>query len=219
MTKSIKVVKNSLPKGVEMEKIIKYFERRSVASNAIDCVNWPEYPYKPRASFKIAHNGDEIFLQFRVVERGVRGTFEYDFGSEPWTDSCVEFFMTPDLSKPDYFNVEMTCIGHGTFACGPDREHRHNFDDSVISRIRRHASLGSSRVVREGGRQCWSLTLTIPFDIYGLDGKTVSGKKLRANFYKCGDKMSVPHFVSWNPIGCPNPDFHRPEYFGEVEFE
>lgn len=219
MSKSLKVIKNSLPKGVEMEKIEKFFAKRSVPSNKIDCVNWPEYPYRPRVSFKIAHNCDEIFLQFKVMERGVRGTFEYDFGSQPWTDSCVEFFMTPDLSKPDYFNVEMTCIGHGTFACGPDRNHRHNFDDSVIGRIRRCASLGSARIVEEGGRRCWTLTLAIPFEIYGIDGNEISGKKLRANFYKCGDNMPVPHFVSWNPIGCPNPDFHRPEYFGEVEFE
>ena len=219
MSKSLKVIKNSLPKGVEMEKIIKYFNRRGVASHRVDCINWGGYPYCPRVSFKIAHNGDEIFLQFRVVERGVRGTFEYDFGSQPWTDSCVEFFMTPDLAQPDYFNVEMTCIGHGTFACGPDRNHRHNFDDSVISRIRRCASLGSSKVIREGGRQCWTLTMAIPFDIYGLDGANISGRKVRANFYKCGDNMPVPHFVSWNPIGCPNPDFHRPEYFGEIVFE
>ena len=219
MSKSLKVVKNSLPKGAKMEEILKYFNRRNLPVHQIDSVNWGGFPYKPRATFRIAHNGDEIFLQFRVVERGVRGTFEYDFGSEPWTDSCVEFFMTPDLAKPDYYNVEMTCIGHGTFACGPDRNHRHNFDDSVISRIRRFASLGTSSVVREGGRQCWSLTLAIPFDIYGLDGSAISGRKMRANFYKCGDKMATPHFISWNPIGCPNPDFHRPEYFGEIEFE
>ena len=219
MSKSLKVVKNSLPKGAKIEDVVKYFNRRSVASHAIECINGPEYPYKPRVSFKIAHNGDEIFLQFRVVERGVRGTFEYDYGSQPWTDSCVEFFMTPDLDKPDYFNVEMTCIGHGTFACGPDRGHRHNFDDKVIGRIRRYASLGSSAVVHDKGRCCWSLTLAIPFDIYGLDGASVSGKRLCANFYKCGDDMPVPHFVSWNPIGCPNPDFHRPEYFGELVFE
>ena len=52
-----------------MEEVVKYFNRRSVRSHKVDCVNWPEYPYKPRVSFKIAHNGDEIFLQFKVIER------------------------------------------------------------------------------------------------------------------------------------------------------
>ena len=219
MSKSLKVVKNSLPKGAKMEEVLKYFNRRSVPSHKVDCLNWPEYPYKPRVRFKIAHNGDEIFLQFKVIEKGVRGTFEYDYGSEPWKDSCVEFFMIPNLSKPDYYNIEMTCIGHGTFACGPDRNHRHNFDDSVISRIRRVASLGSKRIVKEKGRCCWSLTMAIPFDIYGLDGASISGKALLANFYKCGDDMPVPHYVTWSPVGCENPDYHRPEYFGEIAFE
>ena len=39
-----------------------------------------------------------------------------------------------------------------------------------------------------------------------------------ANFYKCGDKTAHIHFVSWSPIGCEKPDFHRPEYFGTLEF-
>ena len=41
---------------------------------------------------------------------------------------------------------------------------------------------------------------------------------LKANFYKCGDKLSVPHYLSWNPVTTEKPDFHRPEYFGLLEF-
>ena len=41
-------------------------------------------------------------------------------------------------------------------------------------------------------------------------------KAVRGNFYKCGDKTAHPHFVSWNPVGTPSPDFHRPEFFGEL---
>ncbi|MCF0172470.1 MAG: hypothetical protein HUJ91_01855, partial [Bacteroidales bacterium] len=32
-------------------------------------------------------------------------------------------------------------------------------------------------------------------------------------------EMAVAHFLSWNPIGTPTPDFHCPEYFGTIEFE
>ncbi|MBR3931598.1 MAG: hypothetical protein IKJ46_03350, partial [Tidjanibacter sp.] len=27
------------------------------------------------------------------------------------------------------------------------------------------------------------------------------------------------HFVSWSPIGVEQPDFHRPEWFGELVLE
>ena len=39
----------------------------------------------------------------------------------------------------------------------------------------------------------------------------------RANFYKCGDATSHPHWASWNPIG-EKLSFHKPEYFGEIVF-
>ena len=35
---------------------------------------------------------------------------------------------------------------------------------------------------------------------------------------KCGDDLTVPHFLSWNPIKTEKPDFHRPEFFGTVKF-
>ena len=34
--------------------------------------------------------------------------------------------------------------------------------------------------------------------------------RAKANFYKCGDKLPVPHFLSWKPINVPAPDFHLP---------
>jgi hypothetical protein len=54
----------------------------------------------------------------------------------------------------------------------------------------------------------------IPFESFGYLEKPES---LRANIYKCGDKCDQPHFLSWSPIGLPNPDFHCPEWFGEIE--
>jgi hypothetical protein len=48
--------------------------------------------------------------------------------------------------------------------------------------------------------------------------KELKGKVFRANFYKCGDKLAVPHYVTWNPVGTVAPDYHRPEYFGLLKF-
>jgi len=47
----------------------------------------------------------------------------------------------------------------------------------------------------------------------------LNGKTMRANFYKCGDKLQTPHFLSWAPIDLPKPKFHCPEFFGELVFE
>jgi Carbohydrate-binding family 9 len=49
--------------------------------------------------------------------------------------------------------------------------------------------------------------------------ETMTGVATRANFQKCGDSLPSPHYLVWNYIESENPDFHRPEFFGEVEFE
>ena len=46
---------------------------------------------------------------------------------------------------------------------------------------------------------------------------TLDGQKVRGNIYKCGDKLPVPHFISWSPISTPAPDFHCPRFFGEMD--
>jgi hypothetical protein len=46
-----------------------------------------------------------------------------------------------------------------------------------------------------------------------------SGKRMKGNFQKCGDKTKFPHYGSWNRIDTPEPDFHRPEYFGDLILE
>ena len=205
-----------------IEEVIAKFDEAGIAWNAIDQVNWPKYPYKPLAEFRIMHSETEIYLQFHVRENGLRATYGYDFGSRPYTDDCVEFFMIPSDRDSSYFNLEMNCVGHGTFNYGPNRKERHRCDDRIISQIRRHSTLGSEAFGTREGEQEWTLTLAIPKRLYAqadLNLTSFSGRTVRANFYKCGDDTAVRHFLSWNPIGVDHPSFHEPEWFGKVTFE
>lgn len=61
----------------------------------------------------------------------------------------------------------------------------------------------------------WSMSLKLPFGVFGFHHLlTLKQTKSKANFYKCGDKLPYPHYLSWNQIAFPNPDFHQPESFG-----
>ncbi|NJK98813.1 MAG: hypothetical protein HC905_31350 [Bacteroidales bacterium] len=60
----------------------------------IDKVNWQDFPYKPRVNFCIAHSGSDIYLQYVVREKSVRAKYLKD-NENVWTDSCVEFFISP----------------------------------------------------------------------------------------------------------------------------
>ena len=41
------------------------------------------------------------------------------------------------------------------------------------------------------------------------------GRKMCANFYKCGEKVEQPHWGAGAEV--PRLDFHLPEYFGYLE--
>ena len=91
---------------------------------------------------------------------------------------------------------------------------------AALEQIERWASLGREPFEMRDGRQAWELTLVVPVSSYFRHTlENLSGKTIRANFYKCGDKTSQPHFLSWNPIALPSPDFHCPAFFGELNFE
>ena len=44
-----------------------------------------------------------------------------------------------------------------------------------------------------------------------------AGTRWLANFFRCGGKTDC-QFASWNNIVWKHPDFHRPEFFGELRF-
>lgn len=220
--KTITVQKVTMPQAVPtISQVREVLEAENIEFNPIDEVNWKTYPYKPDVKFRIAHSINEIYIQYVVREEGSRATFGQDAGSRPYTDSCVEFFMIPSSKDSVYYNLEMNCIGYGTFACGADRKARTRFGDEILSQIRRESSLGAEPFGDRNGIVEWTLTIAIPKSLYSYmaDIEDFSKRTVRANFYKCGDDMKVPHFLSWNKVGCEKPNFHTPEYFGNVYFE
>ena len=109
--------------------------------------NWPEqFPYTPYAAFTMAHNGEMLFIRFKVDETGA--------------------------------NFEETRLGHP-----------------------------------------WELTVGIPASaLFRHNIDTWQGLKARINLYKCGDRLSCRHYLSWRPIDSPKPDFHTPRCFVAVQF-
>lgn len=183
------------------------------AKAPVATVNWPEYPERPEVEALIARSSHSLFLKFDVTEQSVRGTYTDD-GSPVYQDSCVEFFVRhPDDRR--YLNFEFNCLGTCDAARRQSRELAAPLVPTEYQRIRRHASLGRTPVAIDDKATSWRLLIEIPFELMDLDGQALPSA-LRVNFYKCGDLTKRPHFLSWNPIELPTPNFHCPEYFGEA---
>ncbi|MBI5094406.1 MAG: diguanylate cyclase, partial [Candidatus Hydrogenedentes bacterium] len=67
----------------------------------------------------------------------------------------------------------------------------------------------------------WADEYPIPralFETYVGPLGRIDGQTWRANFYKCGDETSHPHWASWAPIG-EELNFHQPQYFAPIHFD
>ena len=61
-------VKKISSANVEACSLPKLFDEEKIDFQSVQCVNWAEYPYKPKVSFRIAHTKDSILLHFKVRE-------------------------------------------------------------------------------------------------------------------------------------------------------
>jgi len=179
----------------------------------VECVNWPEtFPYAPLCSGRIARTQDALVVDFRVSGLDLRAQNLTDNGRQ-WEDSCVEVFIK-DPEEDTYYNFEINALGKVLACSGADRHGRVARPDEEMEEILRFGQLEGGPL-DEGGIWTWRVGVVIPFELIGVDPENLPDS-IRANFYKCGDKTAHPHYLSWSPIDTPKPDFHRPEFFGEL---
>ena len=211
-------IKKIATTAVEASAVPALMDAANVEFNDIACVNWQEYPYQPNVKFRAAHTGDALLLHYQVTEASVRAVALADDG-RVWEDACVEFFLSPE-GNDFYYNFECNCAGKLLLHGGEAGTERPGASEEVLKSVKRWASLGTEPFEERVGECTWEVALVIPASaIYHHSIESLDGKVMRANFYKCGDLLQTPHFLSWAPIELPQPKFHCPEFFGEIRFE
>ena len=201
-------------------EVVDLLDRNGVEWHSVGCNNWPEdYPYSPKAEFRIAFTSDAFLLNYRVVEETVRAQYGED-NEQVWTDSCMEFFLSPDKDSDVYYNLETNCIATVLLGVrGGDVEKSHA-SKQLLATIKRWSSLGRVPFEQHVAEGEWQTAFVVPFEVYWHhDLQSLMEENrcvMRANFYKCGDLLPKPHFLSWSPIDYEKPNFHLPRFFGEI---
>lgn len=161
-------------------------------------------------SAQAAWDAEAIYVRLSAIEphilRRFTGTLD-----EVCKDSCLEFFFCTEDEGDRYFNFEANpngslYVGFGRPGSARCRLHRKNFKE--IFQVTPFDIPGG-----------WGLELRIPVSfvqIYAPEFSLKAGKVLRANFFKCGDETEQEHYMAWNPVEVPAPNFHLPEFFGEL---
>lgn len=186
---------------------------------AVICEYRWQSDYTPRAEAFVAVSESALRVCLTAWEETIRaeGRQRNDLVC---LDSCLEFFFAPIPGSLAYFNFEFN--PHGTMYVGFSPEGTRassakitDAPDNGYFRVETRHMLG------RGADSRWQVGFDIPFEFirrFVPDFDICRNGGIRGNFYKCGDKTEIPHWGSWNPIGTEGPDFHRPEYFGEMPF-
>lgn len=184
------------------------------AGNAADIAvyNWGG-EYRPVSKAILCYLEDEGFLlRIWSEEKNPRATFTGK-NEGVCRDSCLEFFANfkPELPHSGYLNFEANANGALLCCYGESRFDRR----TVLEMGFAHPAAVPFQTETE-----WGYELLIPLgliqDVYG-DASFKAGSVIRGNFYKCGDDTDVPHYGSYTEIQWEYPDYHRPEFFAEME--
>ena len=181
--------------------------------------------HRPYTCARLLYNNNGIFGIFKVEDRYTR-SIRTQYGDPVCKDSCVEFFVQP---KPDrgYFNFEFNCGGVmlSSFISDPQRTENGfrdfirlpHADGGLVPIFHSMPTIVEPEIV---GPTNWTLEFFIPFKLlekYVGRIESISKQTWNANFYKCGDETSMPHWAAWSPLKDLN--FHSPECFGKIVFD
>jgi hypothetical protein len=194
----------------------------------IDAIAINHFPWylegkKQNTQVKLSANNETLFIQIIAHDN-------YSFAKQTelnhmliCEDSCVEFFFSPSgVHGSSYVNLEVNCCGTLHLAYGAGRDNRQFISREVAHLIQRKSSIpasAASPAKRESEHDNeWIVEIALPFAVIEqLTGESVNKHKWFANFYRCGGRTE-PQYAVWNNIDVVIPDYHRPEYFGELTF-
>lgn len=178
----------------------------------------------PRTQAKLLYDDDALYVIFHVEDCYLQAVAKEHQG-DVWKDSCVEFFFTPEnVTGEAYFNLEMNCGGtmllhHQEIPRGESRQ----LTNQELSQIEVAATQPKIVCPEVTTPTVWSVEYRLPISLLRERHLSLlqpaAGVSWRANFYKCGDKTSHPHWLTWAKIDQPILDFHVPKFFGQLNFQ
>lgn len=181
--------------------------------------------HRPEVHTKLLYDDTGLYVFFNVKDRYVVSTHT-KYQDSVCQDSCVEFFVQPKAGK-GYFNFEINAGGTMllTYIEAPDRKTGENRKITQVpwdlaKNVTIHHALPETVTPERTEPVEWQVEYFIPFSLFEQfvgPLKKIPGQSWRANFYKCADKSSHPHWISWAPLG-EKLSFHLPYYFGTLRF-
>ena len=196
---------------------------RGVTPVTLEYYMGEEPAHQPKVLAKAAYDDSYLYLIWKVEDNYVLAK-RTKHQQDVCRDSCVEFFFTPggDPEERGYFNLETSCAGVKLFGAHfvSSKDEKISGEDfaSVVTANSLKGRIDPEIVIPT----TWALEYKIPLSLlekFARIERPNRGVTWRANFYKCADETSHPHWLTWSPVTNAKPSFHLPRYFGILAFE
>ena len=159
---------------------------------------------------QLAYDDSRLYVHLHAEEKQIRAE-NSGVLDQPCQDSCLEFFISAAEQDVRYINIELNpnlCLYFG-FGTGNEDLMR-----IMLPNGAKTLNAGSERTATG-----WDVTYELSFKLLHLFFPDfIPHGKIRGNFYKCGDLTAQEHYLAWNRVDAERPNFHLPEYFGELSF-
>lgn len=189
----------------------------------INCFRPESSTHHPHTQLSLSWDQNGLLGTFSVRDQFVKSVYTQN-AAPVYEDSCVEIFVQPVPGK-GYFNFEFNAAGAmlASYVTDPARtpsgslKAATGFTAGDYEQVKATSSIDHKLEAEIETAMDWTLDFEIPFSL--LERFTgaltdCAGAHWRANFFKCADKCSHPHWASWTRL--PEKNFHLPEYFGQI---
>jgi len=175
---------------------------------------------RPTATARLTYDSSCLYVHLRSVRPADELTMRREhFGEQVCCDSCLEFFFAPVPGDNKYFNFEAnpSATLYVGFSAAGTRAGSRLLTELTEERVQELFRPGA--IIRPAYREVsYRIPYTFIREYCPEFTDPVPGDLLRANFYSCCDDAPQPHYTVWHNVTSSQPDYHRPEDFGELEF-
>lgn len=181
--------------------------------------------HRPKTQARLLYDDHGIYVHWRVEDQYVR-SIATEYRGKVWEDAAVEFFVAPTAGR-GYFNFETNCSGTLLLSyrdpktyTGPTLRKGGAVPWEIAQRVDIHPTMPSTVEPEITEPVTWTLAYFIPFSILEeYQGPLGDVTKLdwSANFYKCAETNSHPHWGTWAPLR-DTVNFHSQEWFAPIRF-
>ncbi len=210
-----------IDEGVHLDVVFNTNNWENVPAAEIDNFPWHVSGARHRSQARLLHNSTHLFAEFYCEDTHISSRV-IELNGMVSGDSCVELFACPDPEHSRaYFNIEINATGTLLLAYGSDRYDRRYIDFDYAKDIKIWRSIQGLLKDESPDDRDWRVIASMPYAslsaVAGRDIAPREGARWTGNFHRCGGRTNPQH-ACWAPISTPMPDFHQPDFFGDLLF-